>query len=141
MRSTDDKKYVSASAVDYHWFVVTPNSVGRGRSSSVCVPKRPASALSDDYDRWRSRRQHEMDASLTADLTAGGHVIAVDAGGEQRVVRFSLESGQLADTCSVGSSLSINAEYFDLTVVAPFSKLLTNGVYPCRVVKVRIKRP
>lgn len=38
-----------------------------------------------------------LDGSLTADLTAGGHVIAVDAGGEQRVVRFSLESGQLAD--------------------------------------------
>ena len=38
-----------------------------------------------------------LDGSLTADLNAGGHVIAVDAGGEQRVVRFSLESGQLAD--------------------------------------------
>ena len=38
-----------------------------------------------------------LDGSLTADLNAGGHVVAVDAGGEQRVVRFSLESGQLAD--------------------------------------------
>ena len=38
-----------------------------------------------------------LDGSLTANLNAGGHVIAVDAGGEQRVVRFSLESGQLAD--------------------------------------------
>jgi hypothetical protein len=48
-----------------------------------------------------------LDGSLTADLNAGGHVVAVDAGGEQRVVRFSLESGQLADVVielSPGSS-------------------------------------
>ena len=38
-----------------------------------------------------------LDGSFTADLNAGGHVVAVDASGDQRVVRFALESGQLAD--------------------------------------------